>query len=308
MKVTVPPPVGEFCLVEGRRLWVDWAGAGGPAVVFVPGAGGFGLDLLLPHRLVAELTTSVIYDRAGTGWSDDTDLPRPLDEVVDELRAVLRAIGTEPPYLLAGHSLGALYVRRYTQRFPGEVAGLLLVEPAHEDWDSFMPDELKLANQPAATKMPELPPDFLSQYRAAFDDLFSAFPPSVRDPLIARHFDPDRLANGFREGANVLSVFEELRCADRTPAVPLIILSGTDVDATQTLLASPERIHAQIEGSQRLYDTLTAATPLGVHRTLPDASHLSLPLRRPDAISRAVHDLLDQPTTPPPRVTDDGLR
>jgi len=39
------------------------------------------------------------------------------------------------PYLLVGHSLGGAYVQRYAQRFPDEAAGLLLLDPAHEDWD-----------------------------------------------------------------------------------------------------------------------------------------------------------------------------
>jgi pimeloyl-ACP methyl ester carboxylesterase len=49
------------------------------------------------------------------------------------------------PYLLVGHSLGGAYVQRYAQRFPDEVAGLLLLDPAHEDWDLYMPEHLQIA-------------------------------------------------------------------------------------------------------------------------------------------------------------------
>jgi hypothetical protein len=45
-------------------------GSGDPAVVFLPGAGLVVLDFLNIHERVAEITTSVLYDRAGTGWSD----------------------------------------------------------------------------------------------------------------------------------------------------------------------------------------------------------------------------------------------
>ena len=41
------------------------------------------------------------------------------------------------PYLLVGHSLGGLYARHYATRFPGEVAALLVLDPAHEDYDSY---------------------------------------------------------------------------------------------------------------------------------------------------------------------------
>ena len=68
---------------------------------------------------------AILYDRAGTGWSDDTALPRTATEVTDELGAVLLAIAGPGPYVLVGHSLGGAYVQRFAQRFPGKVAGLV---------------------------------------------------------------------------------------------------------------------------------------------------------------------------------------
>jgi pimeloyl-ACP methyl ester carboxylesterase len=118
MRTTTLPPIGQRIDIDGRQLWMDQSGAGGPAVVFVPGAGSVGMDFLLVHDRVAEVTTSILYDRAGTGWSDDVELPRSGDDVTDELRAVLRATAVLAPYLLVGHSLGGAYVRRYAQRSP----------------------------------------------------------------------------------------------------------------------------------------------------------------------------------------------
>ncbi|WP_236569830.1 hypothetical protein [Streptomyces mexicanus] len=43
------------------------------------------VDYLNIHNRVAELTTSVLYDRAGTGWSYPAELPRTAAEVTDEL-------------------------------------------------------------------------------------------------------------------------------------------------------------------------------------------------------------------------------
>jgi len=263
--------------------------------VFVPGAGGFGLDFLLAHQLVAETATSIIYDRAGTGWSDDVELPRATDQVTDELRAVVQSSGATAPYLLVGQSLGGLYVQRYAQRFPDEVAGLLLLDPAHEDWDLYMPEHLKIANnQPTSGDMPELPETFLAQYRSAFADMFAAFPQQIRELLIDKHFNPERLPNGFREGANAPALLDELRAGGPRPDVPMIILSGAGIDATQTMLATEDQLRLQIEGSHKLYDAITAAATNGEHRVLNDASHITIPLARPDAVARAVHDLIER--------------
>jgi pimeloyl-ACP methyl ester carboxylesterase len=285
--------MGHLADVDGRRLWMDRAGAGRPAVVFAPGAGSVALDFLLVHQRVAEMTTSVLYDRGGTGWSENIELPRSADEVIEELRAVLQISGVRAPYLLVGHSLGALYVQRFAQRFPAEVAGLLLLDPAHEDWDLYMPEHLKIANnQPADSEMPDLPEGFIAEYRTIFADVFNEFPEPVRAMLIDKHFSPERLLTGFREGTNVLSLFDELRSGGPRPDVPLIILSGTAIDRAQTLFASESQLREQIDGSQRLYHAMIA-TAGGEHRILDGASHPTIPMTRPDAVAQAVADLLD---------------
>ncbi|MFI6028228.1 alpha/beta fold hydrolase [Amycolatopsis magusensis] len=112
------PPLGRHYEVGGRKLAVHRSGEGGPAVVFLPGAGLVGLEVLNVHERAAELTTSVLYDRGGTGWSDAVELPRSAEEVATELRELLRTAEIPAPYVLAGHSLGAFYARRYAQLFP----------------------------------------------------------------------------------------------------------------------------------------------------------------------------------------------
>ena len=287
------PPTGHHVDIDGRKLWTGRAGAGAPAVVFVPGAGSFGLDFLLAHQRVSEATTSILYDRAGTGWSDDSELPRTADEVTDELRAVLQSSGAPAPYVLVGHSLGGLYVQRYAQRFPADVAALLLLDPAHEDWDLYMPEPLKFAsNQSTDGEMPDLPEAFVAQYRAVFAEAYAAFPEPVRELVIDKHFSPERLPIGFKEGANVLALFDELRAGGPRPDVPLIILSGAGIDRAQTMFVPEDLLREQIKGSERLYDDLAAAAPRGEHRTLDDASHATIPMVRPDAVAEAVNDLL----------------
>jgi pimeloyl-ACP methyl ester carboxylesterase len=107
--------------VNDRQLMLHRSGTGDPAVVFLPRAGLIGLDFWNVHDRASALTTSVLYDRAGTGWSDPVDLPRTAAEVTDELRDPLQTAGITPPYLLVGHSLGAAYARHYAQRFGDEV-------------------------------------------------------------------------------------------------------------------------------------------------------------------------------------------
>jgi pimeloyl-ACP methyl ester carboxylesterase len=286
--------MGHHIEAENHRLWLHQSGEGQPAVTFVAGGGAMGLDYLLAQQQVAELTSCIIYDRAGTGWSDDVDLPRTAEEVTRELHQLLHLVATGPPHILVGHSLGGAYVYRYAQRFPTEVAGLLLVEPAHPDWDSYMPEHLKLAaNQTADMAIPDFSEELVALARGQFEGgMFDAFPAQIRELLIARHLSPDRLLVGIKEGLNVLSVMEELRTGGPLPDVPLIVLSGTAIGPEQTVFQTEDNLREQIAGSQRLFDDIAASVSDGQHRSLPDASHVSLPMTRPDAIADAVKDLL----------------
>jgi pimeloyl-ACP methyl ester carboxylesterase len=287
------PPLGDFVDVNSRRLWFLETGDGSPSVVFLPGAGSFGLDFLLAHQLVSEQTTSLLYDRAGTGWSDDVKLPRSIDEVIDELRDLLNVLALAGPYLLVGHSLGGAYVQRYAQRFPKNVAGLLLLDPLHEDWDEYMPQHLKLATtvRDDAT-MPDLSDEILDQLRATLRDTLAGFPEPIRDAIIAKHASPERLETGLREGLNVLALLEDLRAGDLRPNVPTTILSASGIDPQQLMFATEDQLRDQIRASERLYDALATGATRGEHLTLTDASHATMPMTRPDAVADAVIDLL----------------
>lgn len=83
------PPLGKLYDVNGRSLMLHRSGDGDPAVVFLCGSGMVGLDYLNVHEEISRSTTSVIYDRGGTGLSDDVALPRSAVEVADELRNLL---------------------------------------------------------------------------------------------------------------------------------------------------------------------------------------------------------------------------
>ena len=74
-------PLARFYDVGGRQLMLYASGTGGPVVVFLPGAGLTGLGYLNLHEQAARFTTSLLYDRAGTGWSDHAELPRSATEV-----------------------------------------------------------------------------------------------------------------------------------------------------------------------------------------------------------------------------------
>ncbi|MFF3334660.1 alpha/beta fold hydrolase [Streptomyces sp. NPDC002888] len=271
-------------------------GEGGPAVVFLAGSGLMSLDYVNLHDRVAESTTSVLYDRGGTGWSEPTQLPRTAAEVTDELRDLLRVAAVPGPYLLVGHSLGGAYALHYARRFPGDVAGLLLLDPFHEDMAARAPQQVRdrldaMMEQMRAQETLELTEEQIQQSREQMQRHFAAWPPPVRGPLVERHLATWRV--GTQENENLYDeVAEELRRAPATPDVPTIVLSALGHDATQAHLWPAELLREINDAKLALHAELAAESRHGEHRVLHDAGHGWLHEERPDAVLRAVVDLL----------------
>jgi len=120
-------------VIAEKRVEYVIAGHGAPAVVFENGLGGRLEWWAKVFPEVAKETQVFAYNRPGTGASETASAPRDGDHVVDELRQSLRETGIAPPYILVGHSLGGLYMQLYARRYPGEVAGLILVDSTHPE-------------------------------------------------------------------------------------------------------------------------------------------------------------------------------
>jgi pimeloyl-ACP methyl ester carboxylesterase len=293
------PPVGRYYDVEGVRLLLHKSGSGGPAVVFLAGGGAVGLDYLNVQQRAAELTTSVTYDRAGTGWSDAVDLPRTSVDVTDELRALLNVAEVPAPYLMVGHSLGGLYARHYAQRFSGEVAGLVLLDPAHEDYSAYMPKDLVdqwNAWDPGEALPDELPAELIQFYRHLFEQEMTDWPEEISKVLVERHVSLAWLRAGLQEATNVEQLYDEVRHAGRMPDVPVIILTSMGIDPFKAAVSQgiPESLlREEIEGKRRLYTTW-AHSLHGENRLIEDVGHVTLHFRRPDAVLQAIQDLIDR--------------
>jgi len=123
------PPPGELVDVGGYRLHINCTGTGSPTVVIDAGLGDWSTTwggYVQPE--VAKTTRVCTYDRAGMGWSEAGPLPRDAAQFAKELHTLLQSAHIPGPYVMVGHSLGGLPVRVFTDMYPLEVAGVVLIE------------------------------------------------------------------------------------------------------------------------------------------------------------------------------------
>lgn len=136
------PPPGKLVDIGGYRLHLDCVGQGSPTVVIDAGAGNWSVAWTkIQDQLVGE-TRICTFDRAGLGWSDPGIRPRTSLAMADELYVLLHNAGVSPPFVMVGHSLGGYNARVFTDRHRDEVAGLVLVDSAHEGQWRALPIEV----------------------------------------------------------------------------------------------------------------------------------------------------------------------
>jgi len=116
----------------GRKLNLYCLGQGEPTVVFEAGGFDAAFTWALVQPAVATRTRACSYDRAGLGYSDPSPRPPTPANVVDDLHALLGKAGIKGPVVLVGHSLGGFNMKLYAATYPGDVAGLVLIDPSEE--------------------------------------------------------------------------------------------------------------------------------------------------------------------------------
>lgn len=225
------PPPGQLIEVNGRRRHLQCVGSGEPTVILEAGAVGFSTHWAWVQQQVGQRTRVCAYDRAGHGWSEPAPAPRDGMTIARELQALLTEAGIAPPYLLVGHSLGAVTNRIYAAQHPDQVVGLVLV-------DSAVP--VQLADE-AAFQQWKLENDLLNQplsflvrigvYRLIVNDLARGYPPEQAAQLVAMQSTNQNFDTYYAEvilGQKALA--EQAKTAENLGDLPLIVLSA-DHDA-----------------------------------------------------------------------------
>lgn len=270
---------GFIELDDGRKIYAECAGEGGPTVLLVSGyrtrADVWTDELIDPATgftgvfpAAAQRTRVCAFDRPGTltvfdgelRWSrsDPVSMPRSIEDVVAELRAVREQLAGSDPIVLVGHSLGGAIVRLYASTYPEDVAGIVLVDAYSEFVKTNMPPDAFTA---------------YAGYASAIPDFLAGF--------------PEYETIDFALTADVLGAAAQ---QNPLPDVPYVVLSkgqpfglegetpGFTIDELETAWAAAQNDLA----------SLLPGTP---HITVSGSAHY-IQLQRPDLVTAAIDEVV----------------
>lgn len=121
-------PRGQLYTVNNRQMHIHCEGEGSPVVILEAGGAAESLWWYWVQRRLAEHTRVCAYDRAGHGWSEPASGSRDPQAIATDLQLLLQEAEVLPPYIMAGHSFGAVWARIYAAQYPDDVVGLALID------------------------------------------------------------------------------------------------------------------------------------------------------------------------------------
>ena len=120
-------PMGQQVLVNGHQINVYVEGDGPETIVVLSGAGIASpiLDFKEVSESLSKRYKVVIVERAGYGYSDDSNYSRDVMEVLSETRQALSQANITGPFIMLSHSMASLERLAWQEKYPDEVKALI---------------------------------------------------------------------------------------------------------------------------------------------------------------------------------------
>ena len=120
-------PMGQQVLVDGHQMNVYVEGNGPETIVVLSGAGIASpiLDFKEVSESLSKRYKVVIVERAGYGYSDDSNHSRDVMEVLSETRQALSQANVKGPFIILSHSMASLESLAWQEKYPDEVKTLV---------------------------------------------------------------------------------------------------------------------------------------------------------------------------------------
>jgi pimeloyl-ACP methyl ester carboxylesterase len=290
------PPPGDVLTVDGVALHLHCQGEGWPVVVLEAGLTSGSTSWGIVPSEVAGHTRTCAYDRSGMDWSPPVDQIVTTDRVVSRLGKLLERAGVDGPYLLVGMSAGGLYVRKFAEAYPHEVAGMVLVDSSHEQQGARLPAPGGSARMAQALRACGwLQPFGIVRLSGALDMLAEPYPEPMRGLVRANA----NQSHGCRAVlAEIQSFEQQLNDGAHPPRslgdLPLTVLSqGGEPRGDEMFGISDAQAREMRAIWDLLQQELAALSSRGRHLIARDSGHL-IQLEQPQLVIDAIVDMIGE--------------
>jgi pimeloyl-ACP methyl ester carboxylesterase len=264
-------PRGQLYTVNGHPMHMFCMGKGSPAVIL---QAGLSADSLWWYRIQTQLsqhTQVCAYDRPRRGWSEAASGPRNAHAIVGELHALLAQAGISAPYVMAGHSYGAIWTRIYATQYPQWVAGIVLVDSGLVIPQQFANqsefDQWKRSSDALQVLVWGIYRTGLMRLTSPGDFQRSGYPPEIVPELVPLHSANQVFDTSYAESVPAMWALTEASLAAKDlDNLPMAVLWASETYTTM------ERISALRE----LRDEIATFSSNKVTRIVEGANHGSI--------------------------------
>lgn len=127
-------PIGTRVTVNEQsfNVYVGGKDASAVTLVFLSGSGTCSpvLDFKTLYTLFEGEYRVAVMEKAGYGYSGDSNTPRDVDTMLEETRAAIKAAGITGSVVLLPHSLSGIEAIHWANKYPEEVVGIIGLDPA----------------------------------------------------------------------------------------------------------------------------------------------------------------------------------
>jgi pimeloyl-ACP methyl ester carboxylesterase len=282
------PPPGKLISVGGRRIHIHCIGeSASPTVVVSGGIGVWSSQWSRIQRAVATDARMCTWDRPGFGWSDPGPTTYTARQAAEDLHSALRGAGEQGPYLMVGESYGGYVVRLFHDMYASDVAGVVLVESAHErQWEEIPQAKALLAQAVPKLKVAV----WLSRIgilRLLISDRGDDLPADVRPALIAMQGQTRTVQAAQHEIDGVFESAHQVAQSRPLDAVPLVVV--TAALSFNKFVSETKEPHLRQMNAKwlELQKDLTRLSTNSEHVVSDDATH-AIAREQPDVVARAI--------------------
>ena len=297
--LAMPSAQGKMVASPDKKLFARITGEGNPVVVIETWSGGPSFEWWQIQDELSKHCRVVTYDRAGYGWSEAGSLPRTSDQIATELKLMLEKSNITGPYILVGHSMGALFINHFARKYADNTAAVILIDPFTLDnqrWYDEFPEHKVFYDKEKSVKVGRIFA-LLGLMRFFRFVPYQHIPKRIRK-LVINHYSSIRAYNAIlNELRSWRTSVELIKTLPSFPDIPLKILfpateatvkSWTAYKVPEDLARKMEKLHEEMAIEMLHY---SSKSELIVVPDTTNAIHLDQPELLAEKIIQSIYEI-----------------